>query len=72
MINKSVRNDLITSNNIWKVATSQRDDYTTACLLDYIYFKNYYKMRATDLRKKTKTWCWSKGNTTNQEKLNAL
>ena len=55
MINKSVRNDLITSNNIRKVATSQRDHYTPACLLDYIYFKNYYKMRATDLRKKTST-----------------
>ena len=27
------------------------DDYTTGCLLDYIYFKNYYKMIAVDLIK---------------------
>ena len=51
MINKSVRNDLITSNNIRKIATSQRDDDTTACFLDYDYFKNYYKVIAIDLRK---------------------
>ena len=29
----------------------QRDDYTTGCLLDYIYFKNCYKMIAVDLSK---------------------
>ena len=27
------------------------DDYTTGCLLDYIYFKNCYKMIAVDLIK---------------------
>ena len=27
-----------------------RDDYTTGCLLDYPYFKNYFKMIATDLK----------------------
>ena len=27
------------------------DDYTTGCLLDYIYLKNYYKMIAVDLIK---------------------
>ena len=31
--------------------TSQGDDYTTSCLLDYVYFKNYYKMTAIDLSK---------------------
>ena len=31
--------------------TSQGDDYTTSCLLDYVYFKNYYKMAAIDLSK---------------------
>ena len=35
-----------------KIATSQRDDYTTGCLLDYVYFKDYYKMIAVDLSKK--------------------
>ena len=29
----------------------QGDDYTSGCLLDYIYSKNYYKMIAVDLRK---------------------
>ena len=29
----------------------QGDDYTTGCLLDYNYFKNYYNMMAIDLSK---------------------
>ena len=36
-----VKNDLITYDNIWKIATGQGDDYTTGCLLDYPYFKKY-------------------------------
>ena len=31
--------------NIRKIATGQGDD----CLLDYLYFKKYYKMIAVDL-----------------------
>ena len=46
-----VKNDKIMYENITKVATGQGDDYTTGCLLDYIYFKNYYKMIAIDLSK---------------------
>ena len=38
------KNDKITYENIRKVATGQGDDNTTGCLLDYTYFKNYYKM----------------------------
>ena len=26
-----------------KIVTGQGDDYTTGCLLDYPYFKEYYK-----------------------------
>ena len=37
--------------NIRKIATGHGDDYTTGCLLDYINFKNYYKMIALDLSK---------------------
>ena len=33
------------------VATGQGDDYTTACLLDYPYFKKYYKLITIDLSK---------------------
>ena len=48
---RPVRNDKVTYKNIRKIATGQRDDYTTGCLLDYTYFKKYYKMIATDLSK---------------------
>ena len=46
-----VRNNLITYDSIRKIATGQTDDYTTGCLLDYIYFKKYYNMIAIDLSK---------------------
>ena len=46
-----VKNNKIMFENIRKIATSQGDDYTTGCLIDYIYFKNYYKMIAADLKK---------------------
>ena len=35
-----VQNDDVTYQNIRTIATGQGDDYTTGCLLDYIYFKN--------------------------------
>ena len=37
--------------NIRKITIGQGDDYTTGCLLDYTYFKKYYKMIAIDLSK---------------------
>ena len=40
-----------TYENIRKITAGQRDDYTTGCLLDYTYFKKYYKMIAVDLSK---------------------
>ena len=46
-----VKNNEVTYEDIGKNATGQGDDYTTGCLLDYIYFKNYYKMIAVDLSK---------------------
>ena len=46
-----VRNNLITYDNIPKITTGPGDDYTTGCLLNYNYFKNYYKMIAIDLNK---------------------
>ena len=33
------------------MATGKGDHYTTSCLSDYIYFKNYCKMIAVDLSK---------------------
>ena len=47
-----VKNDLITYENIRKMATDQGHDYTTSCLLDYNYFKKYYKVIAKDLSKR--------------------
>ena len=46
-----IRNNKIMYENILKIATGQGDDYTTGCLLGYIYFRNYYKMIAIDLNK---------------------
>ena len=46
-----VKNDKVTYENIRNIATGQGDDYTTGCLLDYVYFKNYYKMIAVNLSK---------------------
>ena len=34
-----VKNNKVTNENIRKIATGKEDDYTTGCLLDYIYFK---------------------------------
>ena len=48
---QSIKSIKITYENIRKNATGQADDYTTARLLDYIYFKNYYKTIAVDLSK---------------------
>ena len=46
-----IRNNKVIYENIRKIATGQGDDYTTACLLDYPYFKDTYKMIAMDLSK---------------------
>ena len=46
-----VKSDMRTYDNIQKIATVHRDDYTTGCLLDYNYFNNYDKMIAIDLSK---------------------
>ena len=34
---------------IRKIATGQEDDYTTACSLEYHYFKNHYQLISVDL-----------------------
>ena len=44
-----LKNDKVTCENIRKIAIGQGDDYTTGCLLEYTYFKKYYKMIAIDL-----------------------
>ena len=49
--NQPVKDNLITYDNIRKIATSQGDDYATFSLLGYPYFKNYYKRVTIDLSK---------------------
>ena len=51
VLDQPIKNDKVTYENIRKIATGQGDDSTTGGLLDYIYFKNYYKMIAADLSK---------------------
>ena len=48
---QSIKNDKITCKNIRKIANGKGDGYTTGCLLDYAYFKNYCKIIAIDLSK---------------------
>ena len=46
-----VKNDKVTYENIRRINTGQGDVYTTGCLLDYIYFKKFYKIIAVDISK---------------------
>ena len=38
-------------DEVRKVSTRYGDDYTTGCLLDYVYFKDHYRLFAVDLSK---------------------
>ena len=38
IFDQPLKNNKVTYENIIKIATGQVDDYTTGCLLDYIYF----------------------------------
>ena len=51
LFDQSVKNNKATYENIKKLATLQGDDYTTGFLLDYMQFKNYFKLIAVDLSK---------------------
>ena len=46
-----IRNNKITYENIRKIVTGQGNDYMICFLLDYIYFKDCYKMNKVDLSK---------------------
>ena len=41
-----INNDYKTYENIRKIATSQGDNYTTGCLLDYLYFNAFHYWRS--------------------------
>ena len=44
-------NDLRTYDNVRKLMIGQGDDYTVGCLLNYLYFKEHFKLIAIDLSK---------------------
>ena len=46
-----IKSDLRTCDNVGKISTY---DYKPGCLLDYPYFKKYYKLVAIDLSKQQK------------------
>ena len=46
-----VKNNSRTYDSIRKISTGQGDNYTTGCLLDYNYFKDYYNLIEIDLSK---------------------
>ena len=45
------KSNKVTYENIRKIATGKGDDYTTSCLLDYLHFKDRYRMITVDLSK---------------------
>ena len=51
MINGRNSFDQLVCDEIWKIRTGQVDYGRSGCLLDYLYFKKYYKLIATDLSK---------------------
>ena len=51
VLNQPIKIHLKTYDNIRKFATGQGDDYTSGCLLDYLYVKENYKLIAIDLSK---------------------
>ena len=42
-LDQPVKTNKVTYENIIKVAAGQGDNYTTVCLLDYVYFKDILK-----------------------------
>ena len=49
-----IKNDLKTFDNIRNISTEPGDDYTTGCVLDYPYFRKYYKLISVNLSKQQK------------------
>ena len=51
VFDQTIKNDIRTYDNIKKVSADKGDNYTTGCLLDFVYFKIDHKMIAIDLSK---------------------
>ena len=48
---QTAKNYRKTYENVRKNTTYEGDHYAAGCLVDCVYFKNYYNMIAIDLRK---------------------
>ena len=48
---QSINNQIKKYDDIRKIATRKRNDYTTGCLVDCQYFKDHYRLIAVDLSK---------------------
>ena len=46
---QEIDSDIKRYEEIRKLTTGQGEDYTTACLWDYHYIKNYFRLIAVDL-----------------------
>ena len=46
--------DIKRYEEIRKLTTGQVEDYTTGCLLDYVYIKNHYRLISFDLSRQKK------------------
>ena len=51
VFDQTIKNDIRTYDNIKKILTDKGDNYTTGCLLDFVYFKIDHKIIAIDLSK---------------------
>ena len=51
VFDQTIKNDIRTYDNIKKILTDKGDNYTTGCLLDFVYFKIDHKMISIDLSK---------------------
>ena len=49
--NQGIDSNIKQYEEIRKLTSGQDEDYTTVCLLDYDYIKNYYRLIAVDLGK---------------------
>ena len=57
VFDQPVKNNKVTYENIRKIATGQGDDYTTGCLLDYIYFKKLLQNDCSRFKQTTSARC---------------
>ena len=48
---QSINDLIIQYDEIRKISTGERDDYTTGCLLDFAYLEKKYELIAADLSK---------------------